>query len=460
MLAKNMLINMEITDTNNLGFGVGRVNDMVVFVRGAVDGDFAQVRIIKVNNSYCVGKAEKILIRSPHRSNSIICNYDASCGGCAYRGITYAHELELKRSYVEHAFLKHGMKHIKVGAVLSAKSTDRYRNKAQYPVGQAAGGGFDIGFYAAKSHRIINGSDCLLQPEIFGEIVEFIRSFMSERNISAYNEATHSGLVRHIYLRSGDATGEIMVCLVLNGDKMPFADEFTAALTEKFGAVVSIMINENRDRTNVVLGEKYSCIYGKDHIEDILCTNRLKISPASFYQVNRDAAELLYNKAKEIAGFKGYETLLDLYCGIGSIGLCMADSVREVIGIEIVPEAVECAKENAKLNGIQNAQFYCGDASDAASLIESAEAKRGTSILPDVVVLDPPRKGCSRELIDYIAALSPGRVVYISCNPDTLARDAEIFEGLGYCCGEVTPVDLFPRTGHVECCCLLSRTDK
>lgn len=460
MIVKNMIYNMEITDTNNLGFGVGRIKDIVVFVKGAVGGDFAQVRIIKVNKSYCVGRAEKILIPSPNRCSGNKCPIDSRCGGCAFRGLSYRYELELKRSFVTNAFIKHGMRHIKVLDTLSTGKTDRYRNKAQYPVGVSAEGGYDIGFYAARSHRIINSADCALQPKIFNEIVEFVRIFMTEKKIPAYCEKTHTGLVRHLYFRIGERTGEVMVCLVLNGTNFPFADEFCTSLTRIFPSVVSIMINENRERTNVVLGESFSCIYGKEYIDDILCDIRLKIPPASFYQVNRDGAELLYRKAAELAAFRGDEVLLDLFCGIGSIGLSMAKSVKEVIGIEIVPEAVEYANKNAADNGIGNAKFYCGDASNVAELLALAEQTRGSEISPDVIVVDPPRKGCSPELIDHIAELSPDRVLYISCNPGTLARDAERFEKHGYLCSDVIPVDLFPRTGHVECVTLMSKVEK
>lgn len=456
MIVKNMVYDMEITDTNNLGFGVGRIGDMVVFVSDAVGGDFARVRIIKVNKSYCVGKAENILIPSPHRQDGGSCSVNARCGGCAFRSLSYRYELELKHSIVNHAFVKHGMRQVQVSEVLTTGKTDRYRNKALFPVGPAADGGYAIGLYAAKTHRIIDCGDCALQPEIFGDMAAYIRAFMTEKQIPAYCEDTHTGLVRHLYFRMGEGTGEIMACLVLNGTALPYAAEFCARLVEKFPAVVSIMLNENREKTNVALGEKYRCLYGRDYIEDVLCGVRLKISPPAFYQVNRGAAELLYQKAKEIADFDGNEVLLDLYCGIGSIGLSMAKSVREVIGIEIVPEAVACANENAARNGIDNARFFCGDAADIAGLLAAAERERGAEILPDVVVVDPPRKGCAPELIDHIAKLSPSRVIYISCNPDTLARDAERFEAHGYRCGEVTPVDLFPRTGHVETVVLLS----
>jgi 23S rRNA (uracil1939-C5)-methyltransferase len=271
-----------------------------------------------------------------------------------------------------------------------------------------------------------------------------------------YNEESGKGLLRHLYLRYGKNTEEIMVCIVINGDSMPLWGKFCTTVCEKFPSVKSIMLNINKKNTNVVLGDKYLTLFGKPYITDVLCGKKFKISPQSFYQVNQDTAELLYETATTLGDFSGKETVLDLYCGIGTIGLSVADKVGEIIGIEIVPEAVECAKENARINGIENAEFYCGDASSAEKLLENAAKARGT-IKPDAVIIDPPRKGSTSELINYLATLKVPKIIYISCDPDTLARDCVLFRALGYSIGPVTPVDMFPATGHIETVVLLSR---
>jgi 23S rRNA (uracil1939-C5)-methyltransferase len=286
-----------------------------------------------------------------------------------------------------------------------------------------------------------------------------LKDYFKEHSLSVYDEKSSRGLLRHVYLRRGEVSGEILLTLVINGEEIPHAEELVTNITERFPAVVGILLNVNTKNTNVILGDKYITLYGRDYIYDTLGGVELKISAPSFYQVNHDAAELLYKKAKELAAPTKYDTLLDLYCGAGSIGLSMADSVGELIGIEIVESAVLCARENAARAGIGNAKFYTGDASNIENLLKNAESELGKKIEPDIVVFDPPRAGCTEVLLNFVANLNPKRIVYISCNPQTLARDAKILSELGYNVGEVTPFDLFPMTGHVESVvCLEKRT--
>ena len=453
-IKKNDIIELDIADLNNLGCGVGKTADgMVVFVKGAVTGDRVVAKIIKTSSSFLVGKLEKIIVSSPHRFDGDglrknECKAPQSCGGCIYRNIKYEHELVLKRDYVENAFRKAGLPNVTVLDTAHTDRVERYRNKAQYPV-REVGGRARAGFFATKTHDLIPCEECLLQPDVFGEIVSYVVDFAEKNKIRAYDEESGKGVLRHIYLRIGEKTGEIMVCLVINADKMAMAADFADGLMAKFPSVASVMLNINKKNTNVILGDRFICIGGRDHIIDELCGLKFKISAGSFYQVNRDGAEMLYGLARERAALTGKETVADLYCGTGTIGLSMAKNAARIVGIEIVDEAVECAKENAGLNGIGNAHFFCGDASDTRGLLARAKDTLG-DFCPDVVVIDPPRKGTTEELVNYLDSLGVKRIVYVSCNPDTLARDCAWFAQKGYEIGEVTPVDMFPGTGHVE----------
>ena len=448
-IKKNAIYDIDVTDLNNLGYGVGRIGDLVVFVAGAVDLDRVTVKIIKIAKNYAVGRLETILTPSPHRLPVPDPCPARGCGGCAYRAITYAHELELKRGTVLAAFRRAGLPDAKVAPVLSTGKTEGYRNKAQYPVTGTSDEPV-IGFFAPKSHRVTDARRCPLQPALFGEILDEIARQIRQYKIAPYDEETHTGLLRHVYLRSSKEEKEVLLTFVLNGDALPHADEVIRELTARFPALVGIGINYNREKTNVICGDEYRTLWGKDGITDTLSGVELSFSAASFYQVNRDAAELLYKKAKEIADFKGDETLLDLFCGVGSIGLSMADRVGRVIGIEIVPDAVRCANENARANGIKNAAFFAGDATDTEKLLSGAEAALGEPLSPDAVVLDPPRKGCDEKLLAFLSKKKIPKIVYISCNPETLARDVAFLASRGYVFSEITPVDLFPRTAHVE----------
>ena len=454
-IAKNSTLTLRIDEINNLGFGVGKIESgksagTVVFVSGAVTGDTVEAKIIKVCRSYLVARTEKILSPSPYRAKNDFCSSPASCGGCIYRNITYDHELEIKRNYVRSAFRKAGLSDIEVEPVISTGITEHYRNKAQYPLKQGKNG-IEAGFYAAKTHRIIPADCCMIQNKRFSEIVSFFCKKADEYSLSAYNEENGTGLLRHLYLRIAEATGEIMVCVVINADGFAEAQSLASDVVEEFPDVVSVMLNINKKNTNVVLGERFVLLYGKEYIEDVLCGKRFRITPQSFYQVNRAGAELLYTKAAELAELRGDETLLDLYCGAGTIGLSMSDKVQNLIGIEIVPSAVECAKVNAELNGVRNAEFFCGDASSAENIL------RDKKLRADVVVIDPPRKGTTPELIGYLARLDVPKVVYVSCDPDTLARDVVTFKSFGYTASAVYPVDMFSHTGHVESVVCLTR---
>ena len=450
-LVKNQEIQLNIEGYTAEGSGVGHYDGMAVFVAGAAAGDTVLAHIIKTKKTYAVAVVKDIIEPSGDRI-PVDCPQFRSCGGCAYRHISYEAEKELKKDRVKDAFLRIAHMNIPVEEIITGNA-ERYRNKAQYPVGVNSKGEISIGFYANKSHRIINSPDCILQPSEFAHIVETVKIWMTEYGVLPYNGETGKGLVRHIYIRKAFKTGQIMVCLVINGSEIPYEDKLCEAAS-KISGVKSFVINENRDKTNVILGKGCKTLWGEDYIEDILCGVRVRLSPLSFYQVNHDMAEKLYQKAAEFAGLKGTETVLDLYCGTGTIGLSMAKKARNIYGAEIVPQAIENAKENARLNNIENAEFFCGDAADAAKRF------RDTGIKPDVVLLDPPRKGCDEAVLSTVAEMNPEKIVYVSCDCATLARDVQRLSALGYTPTRLAAADLFPRTAHVESVVLLSRAEK
>ncbi len=456
-MQKNDVITLRVEEINNLGFGVSHTPEgQVVFVQNGVTDDLLDARVIKVTKNYLVARIEKMRTPSLLREEGYICEAHG-CGGCVYKNIKYGHELELKRDYVKNAFRKAGLPDVEVAPTLTTGRLTGYRNKAQYPVANGKNG-MQAGFYASSTHRVVPCLDCRLQPPVFGDILAYVCAFCDKNGIKSYDEETRKGLLRHIYLRMGEGTGEVMVCLVVNGKTLPNEEKLAYGLCAKFGCVKSVLINTNTQNTNVVLGKEYRLLAGREWIEDILCGLRFRISAGAFYQVNHDACEMLYEIARAKAALTGGETVLDLYCGIGTIGLSMADEAGKVIGIEIVAEAVERAAENAARNGVGNAYFYCGDASNAQRLLENAERAHG-DVSGAVVVMDPPRKGSTPELIEYLAARNFSRIVYVSCGPDTLARDCALFTKLGYEIGTVTPVDMFPRTGHVESVVCLTRKE-
>lgn len=447
-IKKNDDIILKIEDMTNEGSSVGHYDGMAVFVRGAVTGDEIVSHIIKAKKNYAIGIVKEIITPSPYRIESD-CPVSNKCGGCSFRNMTYDAELQYKQNRVADAVRRIGHINAPIKPIIGADTVDNYRNKAQYPV-SIVNGELEAGFYAYKSHRIIPYSDCRLQQQEFKGLLDVIAEWVKNSNVTSYDEQTGRGLLRHIYIRRAPKTGETMVCLVINGRNIPNESELVNALTQD-ESIKSICVNINRENTNVILGDKTKVIYGQKTITDILLGKKFVISPESFYQINHDQCEKLYSKAAEYAGLTGSETVVDLYCGVGTIGLSMADGAKQIFGIEIVPQAIENAKINAQQNGITNAEFFCGDAFDGAKELE----KRG--ITPDVVILDPPRKGCQKELFDVIEQMNPKRIVYVSCDSATLARDLAVLQTKGYRTVEVTPVDMFPRTPHVEAVAMIVR---
>ena len=455
-LKKNDTLTLQIEDITNLGFGVARHGGEVIFVSDTVPGDTVVAKIIKCTSSYAVARREELVEASPERSDARC--HISGCKSCAYKLLDYSAELRKKEEDVRQTFKKAGLPEVKICDIVVSPACTEYRNKAQYPVSMTKGGEYTVGFYAPKSHRVTEAAHCPLAPSVFGEIIDLLKSLFKKHSISVYDEESGRGLLRHIYLRRGEISGEILLTLVINGNALPCSEKIVSAVTATFPDVVGILINKNKKNTNVILSDEYEILYGKDYIFDTLAGVELKISAPSFYQVNHDCAEKLYALARELAMPTREDTVLDLYCGAGSIGLSMARDAKEVIGIEIVESAVECAKINAKRNGIDNADFYVGDAKDTEGLLERAEKARSKRINADIVMLDPPRAGCDEALVRYVSErIVPKRIVYISCNPTTLARDMAVFKALGYIGDAVTPVDMFPGTGHVESVVCLKR---
>lgn len=442
MLKKNQIEEAEITAMSSDGNGIAKIDGMVVFVPYTAVGDKLKIRIVKVQKNYSFGIIEEILEPSPDRVDDH-CPVYKKCGGCAFRHISYEAELRHKAEFVQSNLRRLGGLDPVMLPITPSPLVQGYRNKAQYPI-REYDGKIEAGFFAKRSHRVISCASCDLQPAFFEQILEYTKQFLEEYHISAYDEQTGKGKVRHLYIRCGEVSGEVMVCLVVNSERLPHAAEYVEGLLKVCPQVVSVVLNINREQNNVILGQKCITLYGKDTIEDTLCDVRFELSPLSFYQVNRQAAEKLYRLAADMAQFEGNELLIDLYCGAGTIGLSMASKVRELIGVEIVPDAVENAKENAKRCGVENARFICADAKEAAAQL-AAE-----NLHPDVIVVDPPRKGCDLEVLQAIAAMAPKRLVMISCNSASLARDCKELEALGYHLEKAAPVDLFPRTTHVE----------
>ncbi|MGI6254660.1 MAG: 23S rRNA (uracil(1939)-C(5))-methyltransferase RlmD [Acutalibacter sp.] len=450
-IRKNDIVEMEITGMTAQGPGVGHWEGMAVFTPLTAPGDRAKVRIVKVAKNYAFGRLEELLSPSPDRVEPD-CPCFAQCGGCCYRHISYEAELRIKEGRVRDALQRiGGFPQLPLLPILGADSRDGYRNKALLPLGVKKDGSLAMGFYAVNSHRIVDCPKCRLQPEEFNQAMDAFRQWAAQYGDPVYDEATHSGKMRRLYLRRGERSGQVLACVVVNGNGLHHEEELVAALRKAVPGLASVVINSNRERTNVALGKKCRTLFGTDTIEDTLCGLRFRLSPLSFYQVNRTQAERLYGLAAGYADLTGKELLLDLYCGAGTIGLSMAHKAQRLLGVEIIPEAVENARENARLNGIENAEFFCGDTGDAAKML----ADRGEK--PDVIVLDPPRKGCSEELIHTVVEFQPERIVYVSCDPATLARDLKLFAKLGYPPVEAQPVDMFPATAHVETVCLLQK---
>lgn len=449
-MQKNEIYTVTIDDLTAEGSGVCHIDGMAVFVPDTAAGDEAEIKIVKVLKNYAFGIVQRLILPSADRMEPD-CKYCRQCGGCTFRHISYEKELEIKAKIVKDAFERIGKLHPEFLPIIGGESRVRYRNKAQYPVASDKNGRLICGFYAKRSHRIVPIEDCLLQPESFKKAVDIIIGYAQEKRISAYDEETNTGILRHIYLREGYHTGEMMVCLVVRKAIERELRGLIPRLLDAMPEVKSIVMNVNSEKTNVILGRKNVTLWGSDTITDTMCGNETEISPLSFYQVNTPQAERLYGAAKEFAGLTGEERLLDLYCGAGTIGLSMADKAGSVLGVEVVPPAVENAKRNAERNGIENAEFICGDAGEVAKKLADE------NMLPDVIVADPPRKGCDMQTIDAICRMNPERVVMVSCNPATAARDCALLCERQYKIEKVQPVDLFPGTGHVECVVMMSR---
>lgn len=447
---KNQTYTMSITDIGTNGEGIGRIDGYTVFVEGALPEEVIKVLIVKTKKHFGYGKLLEILEPSPHRVTPA-CPVAAKCGGCQLQHLSYEGQLAFKTKKVkDHLERIGGFSGISVGYAKGMEEPWRYRNKAQFPVGGKTGEP-EIGFYAKRSHRIIDTPVCMLQNEVNDRIVKIIRAFLAEYEIPLYDETIHRGLVRHILTRMGRRTGEIMVCLVVNGRKLPHCDVLVERLREIEG-MTSIVLNVNTDQTNVILGTEVHVLWGKETIRDYIGDVQFEISPLSFYQVNPLQTQVLYQTALDFAELEGNETVLDLYCGIGTISLFFAQKAKHVFGVEIVPEAIADAKRNATLNSMNNADFAVGAAED---VIPRLYEEKG--ITADVVVVDPPRKGCDSVLLDTIAAISPKKVIYVSCDSATLARDLAYLCPKGYTIEKVQVVDMFPHTVHVETVVLLSK---
>ena len=442
MLRKNDLHTVTVTGYNAEGLGVCRIDGQVVFVAGALEGEEPDVRIVKVQARHAYGRIEKILTPSPHRIDPD-CPHAKLCGGCALRHMDYEEELRFKSGKVFDALTRLGGAELERVPILGAEEIDRYRNKALYPVGERNGAPV-AGFYRARSHEVVPVERCLLQARHADAAKNAVLAWMKQYRVPVYDEARHKGLVRHIYVRSAFGTGEVLVCVVANGKKLPHEEELVSAIRAAVPEVKSIVLAVNENITNVVLGAEYRTLWGADAIGDTLLGLTFRLSPRSFYQVNRAQAQRLYELALDFADLKKTDVALDLYCGTGTITLLLAQKCGRAVGVEVVEEAIADARENARRNGIENAEFYCADAGEAAKRFA------GEGVTPDVITVDPPRKGLAPEVIEAIAQMSPARVVYVSCDPATLGRDVKLLTGHGYKLQAAQAVDLFPRTPHVE----------
>ena len=444
-LKENSIYTGTVEGYSSEGLGIVRLDGAVVFVPGTVRGEEIDLRITKVMKTCAAGEVVKLRKPSPERTKPE-CPYFGQCGGCDFQHMSYTEELRAKRQRVQDALTRLGGTDLQVEEILGAKDPTHYRNKSQYPVGP----GGTIGFYKARSHQVVGVDRCLIQSEVSDKTAKAVGDWMRRYKISAYDERTGKGLVRHLYVRV-NRKGESLCCVVVNGKQLPREPELAAFVRAAAPRTVGVVLNTNTKKGNVILGDKYRTLWGQDFLMDTLCGLRFKLSVPSFYQVNRDQAEVLYGKALEFAGLTGEETVLDLYCGTGTITLCLAKRAKRAIGAEIVAPAIRDAEENAVRNGIQNAEFFCGNAADIAAKLETE------GLRPDVITVDPPRKGLAPEVIGSVAAMGPKRVVYVSCDPATLGRDVKIFAGFGYKAVRACAVDMFPGTRHVETVVLLSQ---
>ena len=448
MLTKNGIYEATVTDYTAEGQGVAHVEGCAVFLPNAIAGERVRLRIEKAQKTWAAGKIVEILEKSPHRCNRE-CPVAKLCGGCDFWHMDYGEETRLKAERVRNCLNRLGGEALSELPILAAPTCYGYRNKAQYPVAAKKGRAY-AGFFRAGTHDVVENRRCLILPEETDAVKDAVMDYVNQFRIPVYDEASHKGLLRHIYVRRGAVSGQILVCLVCNGQRLPRVDALLERL-KKIPGFTTLVLGVNTKKGNAVLGDKFITLFGPGYIEDTLCGLTFRLSPRSFYQVNHHQAQRLYETAISLAGITKNDTVLDLYCGVGTITLAMAGSAGKVIGVEVIPQAVEDAKDNARRNGITNAEFFCGDAGQAALELE----KNG--VCPDVVVVDPPRKGLSADTIEALHRMAPRRIVYVSCDPATLARDVALLKERGYRLTSATAADLFPRCAHVETVVLLSK---
>lgn len=451
MLEKNVVYEAVITDYTAEGQGIAHIEGITVFIPNAIAGERVLVRIETVRKTWAAGKITELLEKSPHRVNRQ-CPVAKLCGGCNFWHMDYEEETRLKADRVKTCLNRLAGEHFEEIPILAAPALCGYRNKAQYPVASKKGRVY-AGFFRAGTHEVVENSRCLILPEETDRVKDAVIDYANQYRVSAYDEAAHTGLLRHIYVRRGAVSGQVLVCLVANGRKLPHVPELVARL-QKIPGFTTLVLSVNTKKGNAVLGEEFITLYGPGYIEDTLCGLNFRLSPRSFYQVNHAQAQRLYQAAIQLADISKEDLVLDLYCGVGTITLAMASAAGKVMGVEVVPQAIEDAKDNAVRNGIGNAEFFCGDAGEAALALEAK------GIHPDVITVDPPRKGLSADTIEAISRMSPRRLVYVSCDPATLARDVALLKERGFRLEKAMAADLFPRCSHVESVCLLTRETK
>ena len=441
MLIKNQIYETEIVDYTTEGQGVAKVEGCTVFVPNAIVGEKVRLRIEKAAKTWAAGKIVELLERSPHRVNRE-CPVAKLCGGCDFWHMDYEEETRLKAERVRQCLNRLAGEHLETMPILAAPTCQAYRNKAQYPVSVKKGKAY-AGFFKAGTHDVIENEHCLILPPESDAVKDIVIDYVNQFRIMPYNEKEHKGLLRHIYVRRGAVSGQVLVCLVLNGRRLPKVEVLIERL-KKVQGFTTLVVSVNTKVGNSVLGDEFITLYGPGYIEDTLCGLSFRLSPRSFYQVNHHQAQRLYEAAITRTGITKNDTVLDLYCGVGTITLAMAKAAGKVIGVEVIPQAVEDARDNAKRNGIKNVEFFCGDAGQAALALEKQGVKA------DVVVVDPPRKGLNADTIEALARFAARRIVYVSCDPATLARDVALLKERGYGLTDALAVDLFPRCAHIE----------
>ena len=448
MLMKNQIYEATVTDYTAEGQGVAHVEGCAVFLPNAIAGERVRLRIEKAQKTWAAGKIVEILEKSPHRRNRE-CPVAKLCGGCDFWHMDYEEETRLKAGRVKTCLNRLGGEALTEVPILAAPDCHGYRNKAQYPVAQKKGRAY-AGFFRAGTHDVVENRRCLILPPETDAVKDTVMDYVNQFRVSVYDEASHTGLLRHIYVRRGAVSKQILVCLVCNGERLPKVEALLTRL-QTIPGFTTLVLSVNTKKGNAVLGDKFITLHGPGYIEDTLCGLSFRLSPRSFYQVNHHQAQRLYETAIEKAQITKNDTVLDLYCGVGTITLAMASAAGKVIGVEVIPQAVEDAKDNARRNGIENVEFFCGDAGQAALELER------NGVRPDVVVVDPPRKGLNADTIEALSRMTPRRIVYVSCDPATLARDVALLKQRGYALQSATAADLFPRCAHVETVVLLSK---